>query len=249
MQAAHNFQRLAEMLSSRYTVCVPDRRGRRPDGPAGEGYGLAREGEDLDALLRAVQARRVFGLSSGAIIALYTAIQFGGIVMLALYEPPLTLDDANPAKWVPRFERALASSDEAAAMVEVLKGTGDRSPERLLPRWLLTPLLRTALKKDAHLHQPGDIPLRSLVPTVRLDSVVQQESITLVNPRIGELRSETMLLGGQKSTRALGLGLDALSARLPEARRVELKGAGHIAADNRGVPQQVAPILEDFFAG
>jgi pimeloyl-ACP methyl ester carboxylesterase len=248
MQAAQNFQRLAEFLSSRYTVYIPDRRGRRAEVPAGDGYGLAREGQDLDALLRGVEARRVFGLSSGAIIALYTAIQYVGVDKLALYEPPLTIEDADPASWFPKFDRAIAACDSAAAMVEVLKGTGDRSPLMILPRWALTPLLRLALMKDAKEHPPGDIALRDLIPTMRLDGIVQKQSVELVNPRIAELRSEVLLLGGEKSAHPLRLGLDALSRRLPNAKRHELKGTGHVAADNRGVPQQVARLLEDFFA-
>ncbi|WP_164478705.1 alpha/beta fold hydrolase [Mycolicibacterium stellerae] len=249
MQAAQNFARLADMLGSRYTAYIPDRRGRRPEVPAGEGYGLAREAEDLDALMRTVEARRVFGLSSGAIIALYTAIQYAGIEKLALYEPPLTLDGADPAKWFPRFEHAMATSGPAAGMVEVLKGTGDRSPLMLVPRWVLTPLLRIALEKDAKQHPSGDIPLLGLIPTMRLDGVLQRESVTLVNPRIGELRSEVLLLGGEKSAHPLRLGLEALARRLPNAGRVELKGTGHTAADNRGVPHRVARLLGDFFAG
>lgn len=72
--------------------------------------------------------------------------------------------------------------------------------------------------------------------------------MALVNPRIAEVRSEVLLLGGEKSARPLGAGLDALSRRLPNTKRIELKGTGHVAADNRGVPQEVARLLEDFFA-
>lgn len=248
LQGAQSFRRLAEMLSSRHTVYIPDRRGRRPNVPAGENYGLVREGEDLEALLRAVDARRVFGLSSGAIIALYTAIQYGVVEKLALYEPPLTIDGAEPAAWLPRFEHALATSDSAAGMTEIVKGTGDRSPLMRLPNWVLTNLLRIALKVDAKTHAPDDVALRDLVPTMRLDGIVTRQSVALVNPRIEELRADVLLLGGEKSAHQLHLGLDALSKRLPNAERVELKKIGHIAADNRGAPQHVARLLEKFWA-
>lgn len=248
IQASQSFRRLARILSSRYTVYIPDRRGRRADVPAGRSYGLAREGEDLEALLRAVEARRVFGLSSGAVIALYTALEFGGIDKLVLYEPPLTIDGATPAAWLPQFERALTTSGPAAAVAAVLKGTGDRSALTRLPSWALTTLARIVLALDAKMHPRGDIALRDLVPTMRLDGIVTQQSVELVNPRIAELRSQVLLLGGQKSAHQLHLGLDALSRRLPDARRVQLQGVGHIAADNRGAPQQVAKLLDDFWA-
>lgn len=248
IQAAQSFRRLAEMLSSRFTVYIPDRRGRRPDVPVGQNYGLAREGEDLAALMRAVEARRVFGLSSGAVIALYTAIEYGGVDKLALYEPPLSIDGATPAAWLPKFERALATSGPAGGVAAVLKGTGDRSPLMLLPTWALTGLARIALTVDAKTHAPEDVSLRELVPTMRLDGIVTKESVDLVNPRITELRSQVLLLGGAKSAYQLRLGLDALSRRLPDAKRVELQGVGHIAADNRGAPQQVARLLDDFWS-
>lgn len=248
IQAAQSFQRLAELLGSHYTVYLPDRRGRRPEVPAGADYGLAREGEDLHALLSSVGARRVFGLSSGAVIALYTAIEHGGIDSLVLYEPPLTIDGATPAAWLPKYEEALVASGPAAAVTEVLKGTGDRTPLQLLPRWALTGLVRVALGIDAKTHPRGDIALRDLVPTMRLDGIATLESVEKVNPRIEELRCEVLLLGGARSAHQLHLGLDALSRRLPNAKRIELKRVGHIAADNRGSPRRVARLLEDFWA-
>jgi hypothetical protein len=72
--------------------------------------------------------------------------------------------------------------------------------------------------------------------------------VALVNPHITELQSDVLLLGGEKSARALHLGLDALSRRLPNAKRLELKGTGHVAADNGGVPHDVARVLGEFFA-
>ncbi len=248
LQAAQNFQRLAEYLSARFTVYVPDRRGRRPEVPVGEGYGLAREGQDLDALMRAVGARHLFGLSSGATIALYTALQYPGVEKLALYEPPLTIDGADPASWVPKFERALVAGNRASAAVEILKGTGGREYVTRLPRFVLVPLLRMGIEIDAKVVSGNDIAMKDLIPTMRLDSIVQRESIRMVNPRISELRSDVLLLGGEKSADALRLGLESLAKRLPSAKRVELEGVGHIAADNRGAPDKVARLLDEFFS-
>ena len=248
LQAAQNFMRLAEGLSTRFVVYVPDRRGRRPGVPVGENYGLAREAEDLVALLRATGSRRVFGLSSGAIIALYTAIEHRGVEKLALYEPPLTIDGANPSSWLPEFERAVAAGDLAAAMTEIVKRTGDRSLMARLPRSVLAPLLRVAIARNAKAVLGDDISIRDLVPTVRLDMSVVSESPTMVNPRISELHSDVLLLGGDKTAHHHRLALDALAKRLPDATRVELNGIGHLAADNRGQPEEVARVVGDFFA-
>ncbi|MEZ0362359.1 alpha/beta fold hydrolase [Mycobacterium sp. pUA109] len=247
LQAAQNFRRLAEHLSAHYTVYVPDRRGRRPQTPTGQGYGLAREGEDLDALMRAVGARHVFGLSSGATIALYTALQFPGTEKLALYEPPLTIDGADPAAWVSRYQRALDAGHQALALTEIIRGTGGREYWTRLPRVVLAPLLRMGIEIEAKLVSGGDIAIKDLIPTMRFDSIVQHESIALVNPRIAELGSDVLLVGGAKSAEALRRGLDSIAARLPSAQRVELAGVGHIAADNRGTPDKVARLLDEFF--
>jgi pimeloyl-ACP methyl ester carboxylesterase len=247
LQAAQNFQRLAERLSARYTVYVPDRRGRRPETPAGEGYGLAREGEDLEALMRAVGARRLFGLSSGATIALYTALHYPGVDKVALYEPPLTIDGADPAAWVPRYERALAAGNRALALVEVIKGTGGREYWARLPRVVLVRLLGMGIAIEAKIVSGDDIAIKNLIPTMHLDSIVQRESIAMVNPRIAELGPDVLLLGGTMSASALRRALDAIAKRLPSAQRVELEGVGHIAADNRSAPNKVAQVLCEFF--
>jgi pimeloyl-ACP methyl ester carboxylesterase len=220
----------------------------RPEVPADAGYGLAREGEDLDALMRGVGARRVFGLSSGATIALYTAIHFPGIEQAALYEPPLTIDGADPASWVPAFERALLAGNRALALTEILKGTAGGEYVARLPRFVLVPLLRMVIGIEAKIVSGDDIALRDLIPTMRLDSIVQRESVTMVHPRISELRSDVLLLGGEKSPDALQRALQSVAQRLPSARRVELQGVGHVAADNRGAPGKVARLLDEFFS-
>ncbi|MDQ2625921.1 MAG: alpha/beta hydrolase [Actinomycetota bacterium] len=247
MQAAQNFRRLAEYLSARYTVYVPDRRGRRPEAPAGKDYGLAREGQDLDALLRAVGARSLFGLSSGATIALYTALECPAVAKVALYEPPLTIDGADPAWWVPQYRRALAAGRPAKALTEVIKGTAGSEYWTRLPRFVLAPLLRLGIALQAPLVSGGAIAIRDLIPTMQLDSIVQRDSIAMVNPRIGELASQVLLLGGEQSADALRRGLDAIAERLPSAGRIEFDGVGHIAADNGGVPGRVARVLDEFF--
>ncbi|WP_433060387.1 alpha/beta fold hydrolase [Dactylosporangium sp. CS-033363] len=74
MKAAQHFSTLAATLSDAFTVYVPDRRGRGRSGPHGAGHGMAREIEDLQALLAATGTELVFGLSIGGLIALRTAL-------------------------------------------------------------------------------------------------------------------------------------------------------------------------------
>ncbi len=79
---------LAGLLSDAFTVVVPDRRGRGLSGPYRTGDELQQELEDLAALLEATGAEKVWGLSSGACIALNAARTTPAIRRLALFEPP-----------------------------------------------------------------------------------------------------------------------------------------------------------------
>jgi pimeloyl-ACP methyl ester carboxylesterase len=72
-QASQNLMTLARALSDRFTVYVPDRRGRRVSGPYSKDHGLRTEIEDLGALLDQTHAPNVFGLSAGALIAIEPA--------------------------------------------------------------------------------------------------------------------------------------------------------------------------------
>jgi len=69
---AHHVE-LARLLSDTFTVFVPDRRGRGFSGPYRTGDELEQELEDVVALLDASGATFLWGLSSGACIALHAA--------------------------------------------------------------------------------------------------------------------------------------------------------------------------------
>src|SRR5262249_25070500 len=73
MESSKSHMQLAEALAGRFTVYLPDRRGRGLSGPYGDGYNMQREVEDLDALLTKTGARRGFGVSAGGLICLHAA--------------------------------------------------------------------------------------------------------------------------------------------------------------------------------
>lgn len=246
MQSAQSFSKLAEALSDAFTVFVPNRRGRGKSGPFGEGYGLDKEREDLEALLLKTGAQSVFGLSSGALIALYSARKLSGIDKLALYEPPLTTENACPSAWVSRYERELDAGNLAAAMVTAIKGTGDVSALAYVPRFVLVPLFRLAVRADAKAASGDRISIAELIPTLRYDARLVREAESLLD-NLGPIRSDVLLLGGDRSAPFLRVALDALATRLPSARRVELKAIGHLAADDSGRPLEVAQLLRELF--
>src|SRR5215210_7220072 len=87
---------LAELLAERFTVINYDRRGRGDSGDTAP-YSVEREIEDLDALIEAAGGSAcVFGISSGAALALEAANRGLDIEKLALYEVPFVVDDSRP---------------------------------------------------------------------------------------------------------------------------------------------------------
>ena len=61
MESAQSHLQLAEALADKYTVYLPDRRGRGLSGPYGTGSVVGEAVEDLDALLAKAGAHYVFG--------------------------------------------------------------------------------------------------------------------------------------------------------------------------------------------
>ena len=88
--------RLAELLSSAFTVVHYDRRGRGDSGDTAP-YAVEREIDDIDALIQdAGGSASLFGMSSGAVLGLDAAESGLAVAKLALYEPPFMVDDSRP---------------------------------------------------------------------------------------------------------------------------------------------------------
>lgn len=88
-------KQLAALLSAHFTVFHYDRRGRGNSGDTMP-YSVEREIEDLEALIKEAGGYAfVFGMSSGAVLALHAAARGLNIRKLALYEPPFNSGDDN----------------------------------------------------------------------------------------------------------------------------------------------------------
>jgi pimeloyl-ACP methyl ester carboxylesterase len=133
---------LAALLAGSYTVFTYDRRGR---GESGDNppYAVERELEDLQALIEeAGGSAHVWGISSGAALALEAARRGAGITKLALYEPPFIVDDSRspiPADIASQLSDLVAADRRDAAVRLFLRHMG--APRlvialmRLLPVW------------------------------------------------------------------------------------------------------------------
>jgi len=247
MMSSQNFSKLAMALADAFSVYVPDRRGRGLSGPHGDHYGLDRECEDIKALVDKTGAQNIFGLSSGAIVALQSAFVLHSIRKVAIYEPPFSVNGFSSITWVPRFEAELARNELAAAMVTAIQGTGDSSFLNLLPRFVLVPFMKFAIEADAgESRENYDIPMKTLIPTLHFDPQLVVETQGKLE-RFKALQTDVLLLGGSQSQKYLRAALDALGTILPRVRRVEFPRLGHLAAENNGKPERVAQELCQFF--
>src|SRR5258708_5229067 len=104
MGYAAQYSDLASALADAFTVFVPDRRGpARSPRSYDKSRVVERDVEDLEAVLAGSGAARVFGLSSGTIIALTAAAKASSpIRKLAAFEPPLYVNGA-PLRLLAKF--------------------------------------------------------------------------------------------------------------------------------------------------
>ena len=100
LQAADDYVGLARLLGEAFTVHVPDRRGRGGSGPYGEGYSLAKEVQDLQAVQSASGARAVFGHSYGGLVVLETMARGGDFSSASVFEPGVSINNSIPTAWL-----------------------------------------------------------------------------------------------------------------------------------------------------
>jgi pimeloyl-ACP methyl ester carboxylesterase len=245
MLASQHFTKLAAALSSDYTVYVPDRRGRGLSGPHGDDYRAQREVEDLRALVAKTGASKVFGLSSGALVVMRSALVTPELDRVALYEPPLSIGGSAPVDWVPRFDREIARGKPAAALVTAMKGmVAEPSLFSRIPRPVLVPALTIGLRFQGD-GAADEVPVADLVPTLHYDMRLIRE-LADTTADYAAIKARVLLMRGSESADYFGVALRELAAVLPDARGIVLPGAGHTTPENDGSPLAVAEALRDF---
>ncbi len=243
------FMKFGTALSDAFTVYMPDRRGRGLSGPFGDNYGMQKEVEDVDALLKRTDTHNVFGLSLGALIALQAALDLPSIHKAALYEP--TLVETPTLSFLPRFDREIAEGKVAEAMVTFVKNFAQQFEKKLLllsilPRPLLVRFFSFYLRRDAKNVKGDDVPFQEILPTFHFDTQLVSE-MRGTRERFRAVRAEVLLLGGSRSPPSTKRLLDDLTEVLPNAKHVELLGLDHEGPIDRAHPEPVAQELRRFF--
>ena len=253
MESAHSHRRLAEGLADLFTVYLPDRRGHGQSGPAGGDFGIDREVEDLEAVMRAAESTRVFGVSSSGLIALEAARRLPWIERAAVYEPFVT-PDTTTTEWLERFDAEMAEGQVAAALVTSMFGLGLAPPFlRLFPRRLLVGLTNRAMRAEDQQARPDEDTMRKLAPTLHLEGVVLAAGQGRTES-FADVAADVLLMGGTKGMRHLGPARDLLERVLPSCERIEFHGLDHGGSSDvsrtnaHGKPEIVAQEVRRFFA-
>ncbi|MFI7610864.1 alpha/beta fold hydrolase [Nonomuraea terrae] len=220
---------LAHHLSERFTVYAYDRRGRG-DSTDNLAYAVQREVEDLHAVIDATGGpAHVYGLSSGAALALRAAAAALPIDRLVLHEPPYDVDGARPAMpadFASRLE-ALTAGGRRGEAVEYFMTQGMGMPAEMIAQMRATPAWPD---------------LVALAHTLVYDTAVMGDN-TLPAARAAKIGVPVLVLAGEHSPEWLRQAASAVAAACTAGRLLVLPGQSHFAPDNAAVAAATAEFL------
>lgn len=218
---------LAQVLASDFTVYTYDRRGR---GESGDGapYAVAREVEDLAALIEAAGGSAyVYGVSSGAALAVEAAASGLAITKLALYEPPYTAEGGD-TEGVQQSNRKLndllAAGRRGDAVAHFMSGVG-------VPAAVI----------DGMRQSPAWPVFEAVSPTIAYDFTVLGDG-TVPRERAANVAVPALVAAGGASPDSLRRPAEALAGAIPGAKYQTLEGQTHDVA-----PDVIAAVLREFF--
>ncbi|HYX32788.1 MAG TPA: alpha/beta hydrolase [Oligoflexus sp.] len=219
---------LVPLLARTFTVFTYDRRGRNESGDT-KPYSPQGEVEDLEAIIMAAGgAAMVFGMSSGAALAI-SAVNAGlNISKLALYEPPFFVDRSakNLTPEHLKTIKRLIEADQRSEAVRYFQVEAVGIPS--LVSWILR--LTPMWKK-----------LKAVAPTLIYDLTLLDDGLVPVDA-ISRITIPTAVFYGEKSPRFLIDSVHAVAQALSNGKEIPLAGQNHNFS-----AKAVAPPLEAFF--
>ncbi len=221
---------LATLLAPQFTVISYDRRGRGESGNTLP-YALAREVEDIDALMDAAGGSAfLFGTSSGGCLAFEAAIQLSNkIKKLAMWEAPYDSSPAAAPAWKEyrrQLEQYLAEGrrGDAVALFMSFVGTPADMIEgmRHAPMWPL---------------------LEAVAPTLPYDAAATGDDRSVPIKRAAAVTAPTLVMNGTMLP-FMRETAEALTKAIPHAQHRTLQGQSHDVDI-----KVLGPVLIEFFAG
>lgn len=224
---------LVDPLSQHFTVIDYSRRGRGDSGDTPP-YAVAREIDDLEALIDAVGGTaHLYGISSGAALALETANKLPTkVTKLALYDLPYITDNSRPplpSDYVPHLNALIAAGRRGDA-VEYFLTAAIRLPQEWLAGMKQSPMW------------PG---LEQVAHTIAYDGTIMGDTMSgqpLPTDRWTAATMPTLVMNGGNSEPFFNTTASSLATILPNARHRPIPDQDHNIS-----PATLAPLLIDFF--
>jgi pimeloyl-ACP methyl ester carboxylesterase len=200
-------------LEEHFTVHSYDRRGRGESGDAA-GYSIAREFEDLVAVIESVgDDVNVLGHSYGGVCALEAALLTDRIRKLVLYEPPMGFL-SSPPHVVQELESLLQAGERDELVALFMGEVAGLPPDQI-------ELMRSLPAWQARIAAADTIPREERA----------SREYAWDPERFRELAVPTMYLLGGDSPEPFRLAGEAIEAALPDCRVVVMPDQRHAAID------------------
>ena len=221
---------LANLLAPHFTVIHYDRRGRG-DSTDTQPYALEREIEDIEAIIdEAGGSASLYGISSGAALAMEAAIKLGDKVSkLAMYEAPYNDDEAAQQAWKDYVKQLRELLDagrkgDAVGLFMMLVGASPEDVEgiRQTPMWPLWESIGHTLAYD-HIAALGE------------DAAIPTERASLVT-------MPALVMDGSESFPFMHTTAVTLANAMPKGQLHTLEGQTHEVG-----AEAIAPVLVEFF--
>ena len=221
---------LAPLLAGHFTVITYDRRGRNESTDT-EPYAVEREIEDLGALINvAGGSAMVYGISSGAALAVLATASGLPVTRLALYEPPYRpgATDADRAAATQYRDRMaeLGAAGRPGDMVRAFMALVGTPPEAI----------------EGMAQSPMWPMFEAVGPTLAYDAAVMGDNAVPVD-RAATITVPTLVAAGGASPEWMRAAAHELAGAIPDHREATLDGQTHEVD-----PAVLAPALIAFFS-
>jgi uncharacterized protein YndB with AHSA1/START domain/pimeloyl-ACP methyl ester carboxylesterase len=221
---------LATQLAPHFTVYTYDRRGRG-DSTDTQPYTVKREIEDIKALINeAGGTALVYGISSGAALALEAALQLPTkITKLAIYESPFSTDEnvsRPPDDYVPHLSELISAGRRGDAAAYFMKVVG--TPDEAIAGMRQSPVWPA---------------FEAVAPTLVYDGIIMN-GFSVPVERAATVKVPTLVMAGGASPAWMQQTAQMLADAIPGAQHATLAGQTHEVS-----AEVLAPVLTTFFAG
>ncbi|HWZ66125.1 MAG TPA: alpha/beta hydrolase [Patescibacteria group bacterium] len=224
---------LAQLLSPHLTVYNYDRRGRGDSGDT-KPFAVEREIEDIEALIDdAGGTAYVYGISSGACLALEAAASLGDkIKKLALYEAPYDEAEDASSEWKTyrsNVEESVAENRLSDAVVLFMKLVG-------MPDEMITGMQSSPMWPD----------MEAIAPTLPYDAAAMGNDRSVPIEQAARVKAKALVMDGGASLQVMPFmqpTANKLAKAIPNSQRITIEGQGHDIS-----PEILAPVLVKFFS-